>query len=227
MTTPEVSLSLKLLIDKKAQKVLFAEADKDFVDFLFSLLSLPLGTVVRLHKSHGMEGCLPNLYESVENLSNTYMQPNQNKDCLLNPKSATSVSQQIALLLPSDASTPRKYHICRSCYNHVTDNPGIDCPDCGSEMSFQVTKVAPNASSTGEGGYVKGVVTYMVMDHLVVTPMSTISSITLLNKLNVKDLSALEEVDVDFGMEQGLELLRASLESSTVLTHIFLGKEEE
>ncbi|THG00362.1 hypothetical protein TEA_000552 [Camellia sinensis var. sinensis] len=37
-------VSLKLLIDTKAHKVLFAEAGKDFVDFLFNILSLPVGT---------------------------------------------------------------------------------------------------------------------------------------------------------------------------------------
>jgi hypothetical protein len=59
-----------------------------------------------------------------------------------------------------------------------------------------------NASSSSEGGYVKGVVTYMVMDNLEVKPMSTISSITLLTKFNVRDLTAVEEKVVDFGMDE-------------------------
>jgi hypothetical protein len=42
-----------------------------------------------------------------------------------------------------------------------------------------------NAFSSNEGGYVKGLITYMVMDYLEVKPMSTISSITLLTKFNV------------------------------------------
>jgi len=70
---------------------------------------------------------------------------------------------------------------------------------------------------------VKGVVTYMVMDDLVVTPMSTISSITMLNKFNVKDVGALEERVVQMGMPQGLKLLKTSLQSKTVLTSVFLG----
>ena len=47
----------------------------------------------------------------------------------------------------------------------------------------------------------KGVVTCMVMDDLAVKPMSTISSITLLNALRVKDLESLEEktVEIDMG----------------------------
>jgi hypothetical protein len=35
------ALSMNLLVDRKAQRVLFAEASKDVVDFLFSLLACP------------------------------------------------------------------------------------------------------------------------------------------------------------------------------------------
>ncbi|KAJ0101353.1 hypothetical protein Patl1_06278 [Pistacia atlantica] len=78
-------------------------------------------------------------------------------------------------------------------------------------------------TTVAEGGFVKGVVTYMVMDNLELQPMSTISSITLLNRFNVKDVGSLEEKVVDFGVEEGLKLLKASLECKTVLTSIFLG----
>ncbi|CAN1131036.1 hypothetical protein LINPERPRIM_LOCUS13546 [Linum perenne] len=74
-----------------------------------------------------------------------------------------------------------------------------------------------------EGGFVKGVVTYMVMDNLEVKPMSTISSITLLNKFNIQQVGALEEKVVELGMDEGLNLLKASLECKSVLTSVFLG----
>ncbi|KAK4719431.1 hypothetical protein R3W88_017769 [Solanum pinnatisectum] len=62
----------------------------------------------------------------------------------------------------------------------------------------------------------------MVMDDLVVKPMSTISSITLLNKFNVKDVGVLHEKVVHFGMEEVLKLLKASFESKAVLTSVFM-----
>ncbi|CAL8155979.1 unnamed protein product [Prunus armeniaca] len=77
---------LKLLIDKKHKKVLFAKASKDFVDFLFTLLSLPVGIVIRLLSKKRMVGCLGKLYGNLENLNDTYLQPNLNKDVLLKPK---------------------------------------------------------------------------------------------------------------------------------------------
>ncbi|KAM0043261.1 hypothetical protein Hdeb2414_s0010g00339181 [Helianthus debilis subsp. tardiflorus] len=69
---------------------------------------------------------------------------------------------------------------------------------------------------------IKEVVTYMVMDDLVVKPMSTISSITLINKFGIKDLSQLEEKTVSFGKDEGLKLLEASLKTKKVLTTIFM-----
>ncbi|KAM3307874.1 hypothetical protein P3S67_009618 [Capsicum chacoense] len=91
-TTSDTKLSMKLLIDTNAGKLLFAEAEKDCVDFLFQILSLPAGTVIRLLKEKGMCGSLPNLYESVENLKDTYIQSNQCKDILLKPKSSVGIS---------------------------------------------------------------------------------------------------------------------------------------
>ncbi|XVF23802.1 hypothetical protein REPUB_Repub13aG0070300 [Reevesia pubescens] len=70
-----IYVSLKLLVDTKDRQLLFAEAGKDFVDFLFNMLSLPVATVIRLLSKQGMVGCLENLYDSIENMSETYIQP--------------------------------------------------------------------------------------------------------------------------------------------------------
>ncbi|XXG75090.1 hypothetical protein AAC387_Pa07g3671 [Persea americana] len=61
------------------------------------------------------------------------------------------------------------------------------------------------------------------MDDLVVKPMSTISSITVLNKFNVQDVGHLEESVVEVGMKEGLAILKASFNSKKVLTDVFLG----
>ncbi|XP_022764289.1 uncharacterized protein LOC111309518 [Durio zibethinus] len=220
----------KLLIDQKSQRVLFAEAGKDFVDFLFNMLSLPVGTVIRLLTKQGMVGCLGNLYGSIENLDDTYMQSPANKDTLLKPL-VSNFAARVLLLLPNinmQSSTSNGLYRCRNtnCRMYVANDPKSTCPSCDNVMNQNVTFVNPTnkASSSGEGGYVKGVVTYMIMDDLVVRPMSTISSITLLNRFNVKDVGVLEERVIDMGMDEGVKLLRASMQSRTVLTEVFLGK---
>ncbi|KAM7492084.1 hypothetical protein LguiA_035005 [Lonicera macranthoides] len=80
------------------------------------------------------------------------------------------------------------------------------------------------------------------MDDLGVTPMYTISSITLLNGFNIVDLSVLQEKVVLLGIDEmnvhkkkktttkrvsgkiifALKLLKVSLDSKTVLTPVFL-----
>ncbi|KAI9156489.1 hypothetical protein LWI28_007529 [Acer negundo] len=220
------TVKLKLLIDKKGNKVLFAEASKDFVDFLFYLLSLPVGTVVKLLKQKSLVGALGKLYESIENLNESYIQPNQNKNTLLNPTNPLFATEVPLLLTDNQESNTRKVYLCPRNYQHVADIPNVTCPHCKVMMNIETSIVKSAAANTGEvadGGFVKGVVTYMVMDDLEVKPVSTITSITMLNKFNVKDVGALEERVVDIGINEGLKLLKASLECKNVLTGVFLG----
>ncbi|RWR95482.1 DUF674 domain-containing protein [Cinnamomum micranthum f. kanehirae] len=163
--------------------------------------------------------------------------------------SCSSRSQPPPLLLYSDTDTKTEattkwyYYTCGNHGNHyyesdrqeyVSDVKGTVCPSCGRAMESRAEYVAPTTSSSASGGdgkgersreergFVRGVVTYMVMDDLEVTPMSTISSIALLTKFNVRDVGALEEKVVKVGVEEVLLLLKASLQSKTALTEVFL-----
>ncbi|KAJ0045079.1 hypothetical protein Pint_06221 [Pistacia integerrima] len=111
------------MIDKGAKKVLFAEAGKDFVDVLFNLLSLNIGTVIKLLRDANMVGCIGNLYPSLENLNKDYLQPNQNKLELLKTLEKTS-----GLLVPRASSQQQKkfYNCFSRCHidliqEHVKD----------------------------------------------------------------------------------------------------------
>ncbi|KAE8792582.1 hypothetical protein D1007_32884 [Hordeum vulgare] len=252
--TTTTALSMKLLIDTKARRVLFAEASKDVVDFLFSLLALPVGTAVKLLGKDAMVGCVGSLYGSVERLDGTYVQPGASKDVLLHPSvlSPAASGKSSLLGLPAPPSPQAKtFYRCSmqcNCYNgrsvfgtpggssnscrtYMTGSYGTHCPSCNNQMTTPFT-VVPSAGSGGQvaqaaagesgKGFVQGIVTYTVMDDLTVTPMSSISSITLLNTLAVRDLAALQEKTVQLGYDQGLEILKASLQSKTVLTDVFL-----
>ncbi|KAH7667779.1 hypothetical protein IHE45_12G082000 [Dioscorea alata] len=229
----EKTMALKLLIDTKANRVLFAEAGKEVVDFLFGLLALPLGSIVKLLSKDQMVGSIGSLYSSLENLDSTYIQPNQDKGILLSPQ-----RQEVNNLLLSAPNPPKVegYYGCTGhsfghgpCFQFVTNVCGIQCPSCPGKMNRVLRFVHPEsggmASGNGEGGggveggYVKGVVTYTIMDDLSVTPMSSISSITLLSKFNVKNIDVLKE-------KNALELLKTSLESKTVLTDVFLASKD-
>lgn len=234
MATTTTTVSLKLLIDPVSHKVLFAEAGKDFVDFLFNIMALPVGTIIRLLSKQEMVGCLGNLYESIEKLSDTYILSTANKEALMKPMVANNSSNYVPLLMPNTESSTSNTDLYRCGYNYgsncrtyVSEYPNSTCPRCNNVMNQKATFVNPPAmaqSSSSEGGYVKGVVTYMVMDDLVVSPMSTISSITLLSKFNITNVGVLQEKVIDMGMDEGVKLLSASMQSNAVLTAVFLGK---
>ncbi|KAJ6325318.1 hypothetical protein OIU76_012410 [Salix suchowensis] len=234
------TMSLKLLIDSKHNKVIFAEAGKDFVDFLLNLLSLPLGTVIQLLTKPAMTGCIANLYGSLENLDESYLQPNQNKDSLLKPTVAAQVTDP-SFLLPGTHRKPedQKLYYCTRHPGSVSDSRNSVCSPCRSqgysncylsqEVKFAGTKVSTSTdtATSDQGGYVKGLVTYTVTDDLSVSPMSMVSVVGLLNKFYIKDFGVLKEKVVEFGINEGLELLKASLSSKDALTAVFLLKDRD
>ena len=90
-------VSLKLLIDTESQRVLFAEAGKEFIDFLLHILALPLGTFIPLFEKQGMLGSFGNIYESIDNLRSIddYLQPDVDKETLLKAKVDNSKCQTL------------------------------------------------------------------------------------------------------------------------------------
>ncbi|GMI87145.1 hypothetical protein like AT5G01150 [Hibiscus trionum] len=231
-SSSSTTVSLKLMIDPKSNRLLFAEAGKDFVDFLFYIMSLPVGTVIRLLGKQGTVGCIGNIYGSIENLDDSYMLSASKKDMLLKPM-PTNYAANVAFLLPSIQSSTHTglYKCsCSKCLN-VTIEPTSHCPSDrhNNSMYQNLTFVNPTNEATysgGGGGFVKGGVPYMIKDDLAVTPMSAKSVITLLNKFNVMDVGDLEEKVIAVGVNEGVELLRASMQSKTVLSAVFLGTKE-
>ncbi|KAJ4798324.1 hypothetical protein LUZ62_049570 [Rhynchospora pubera] len=190
-----------------------------------------------------MIGSIGQVYGSLSNLNQTYVLSNENISSLLNPHLASTSNLTTNFLLPpaiNEDSNSKKFYICTntnrhyyygSCCPYVSEVSGIICPGCNVSMNTeaqfvnQPKSVSSAVASGSDGkGYVKEVVTYSVMDDLTVVPMSTISSITILNKFQIKDLRSLEEKTVDVGFDEGLKLLKASLQSKTVLTDVFLKK---
>ena len=161
-----------------------------------------------------MVGSFHNISKSIENLSSAYLKPNVKKENILNPKEYIydSITGSLPRLLPNiESSTSTKFYRCSNNYNVNSSKyvaSDFSCPLCqlvmSSELSFVGLPSVTNMESSSEGGYVKGLVSYMVMDDLEVKPMSIISStITLLNTFNVKEIGALDEkVVVNLGMDE-------------------------
>ena len=135
-----------------------------------------------------MEGSLPTLYKSLENLNNDYIEPYKRKETYLKP---VTTSPLPLLGLGADASSSTANKTC-SCDSYSDSD--CDIHTFGSP------------SRKVSSGLVKGVVTYMVMDDLEIKPMSTISSITLLNDFNIKNVGALKEKLVYLRIKEVLSL---------------------
>uniref|UniRef100_A0A453DU91 DUF674 domain-containing protein n=1 Tax=Aegilops tauschii subsp. strangulata TaxID=200361 RepID=A0A453DU91_AEGTS len=191
--------TLKLLIDKKANRVLYAEAGKEVVDFLFSLLAIPIGTVAKVLQT-GSDGVgVANIYDSVEKMDTRYMHSKIVQEALL------SSCRPLFLQRP------------------ITTHPAAP----SMRPTGMAADVARDSSLYGSiivgGGHVQGLVSYTIMDDLTITPMSNISAVVLITKLNreQKDL-VLEEKSVKIGNKEALDILKASMNSNTVLTDVFL-----
>lgn len=264
---------MKLLVDRRSRRVLYAEARKDAVDFLVGLLRVPAGLAARViakhaagaadgagdvhaDEAHAAPGSLGTLYAGAKALGDEFfVAAAPDRDAVLCP---AIPSAALALLLegepaaaaaatppPATPAPPKRYFRCAGPYGTscrgnptcVTDVAGLPCPVCRQPMTVEMRwspgdahgKLAQAAAqeaaaaSAGAGGYVKEVVSYLVMDDLTVEPMSTISAIMLLKKFKVADCSALEELTVDLGHKEAVLLLKAALESKTALTDVFCG----
>ncbi|KAL8161235.1 hypothetical protein V2J09_012724 [Rumex salicifolius] len=113
----ETAMKMKLLIDKTKGKVLFAEAGKDSVDFIFHMLSLPLGTIVGYLTKESMAGSIGNIYGSLESLGTDCIQDCFNKNCLLNPKPAPGSATNIPLLTVKPDESGSRHKIAYKCKN--------------------------------------------------------------------------------------------------------------
>ncbi|KAK9082929.1 hypothetical protein Scep_029400 [Stephania cephalantha] len=233
MATTAKKMTIKLVVDKKANKVLFAVAGKDFVDFLIGLLALPLSSAIRVltTEKEKMAGCLGELYESVGNLDDIYIQSSVDMANTLRPNAAFSITTPTP---PHSIIYNQKYYTCRNltdCSRQITPVPINDrvtnyrCSSCKqqgtlieiSHINYADSELAVVVKSKKEG-FVERAGTYMVMDDLVVKPLSHNHSLKLFNA------ACMDELAVHFGIEEGLELLRVSMQSKTVLSDVFLSK---
>lgn len=109
----ETKLPLKLLVDEKTNRVVLAEASGDFTNSLFSFLTLPLGTVIRLLSKYQSQevGCIKNLYRSVENFGSEVFWNYTCKTMLLSPRNPCEALCQ-KLKLNIDDSEPTRYFMC-------------------------------------------------------------------------------------------------------------------
>ncbi|KAL3635448.1 hypothetical protein CASFOL_019995 [Castilleja foliolosa] len=226
----DVKFSLSVLVNKQRTKVLYAEVDSDFADVLLSFLSLPLGTIVRiLGKHYGDEspvvGSLTNLYNSLSNLNSDLFCTESCKQMLLNPRKSLK-NERCKLKLNVDDTPLTKYFMCpdKDCRRKVTRNSCLyyDTSKCDCRKS--ALNYDMGVLEFTSGAYTKSTTSFLISDDLQIVPSETEYAIRILTGLGITATDGTELMDVTFGFNQVMDLLKGSLLSETPLTDIILNK---
>ncbi|KOM37733.1 hypothetical protein LR48_Vigan03g111500 [Vigna angularis] len=188
-----------------------SDEDEDFADLLFSFMTLPLGGVLHMLEGESSLSCIDKLYKSISELSpDRYLRSQRVKEELVNAKCAPQFAINGQILPIGEVSLP-KY-----CFNTLRD--GLVATSTTPSLKICDPKSCIGDSCSGKG-FPKGPSTFMVTDDLVVTPMSSISAVSYLNRSQVP-FSDLEERVISVGVKEGLAILKASLTSTSALTQV-------
>ncbi|CAL9242204.1 unnamed protein product [Arabidopsis halleri] len=228
-------IKLKLIIHEEKNKVVFVEAGKDFVDILFSFLTLPMGTIVRLMEMHQKSqsiaiGCFNNIYGSVLSMGMKHFRTEACKQMLLHPGSLNHEKCR-NVKLSIDDSEATKCFVCPKfvggqCSKRYSNFNTSRC-SCG-ELMDKVIQVEDRTSVRDgvEGGvFVRSDHTsFMITDGLKVEVTSVGLTLNVLKDLGYVDCEKLVEKIHDVNLEEVATLLECLFTSDTPLTDTFLKK---
>ncbi|GJZ62435.1 hypothetical protein Tco_0618572 [Tanacetum coccineum] len=233
-------LVLKLVVHKEEKRVLFAEADSNFVDTLFSIMTLPMATVVRclgnsLDNKVKVLGSLKNLYNSLSNLPDNCQSTEGIKQTLLNTRTSAH-DYCIKLKLNIDNSECTKYYVCEDwdCSRRSGANFStiayVRCVYCGKKMnrnSQYEDLTATRGNCIDVGLFVSDVTTFIVTDDLRVMPNTSGNIIQLLSALGITDTSQIEKRNFDIDVNQIRILLKGALSLQNPLTYMVFSSTQD
>ncbi|KAF7825585.1 DUF674 family protein [Senna tora] len=229
--TPK-QISLRLMVDRERNRVLFAEAGKEFVDVLLSFLTLPLGTIARLvSKDSNLKavrfGCISSLYDSVGNIDPEYFSTNTCKEMLLRPRNPIEAHCR-NLKINIDDTEPTKYFICQNIECRKKQSVLLStfrnqrC-NCGTDLYFEVN--LDSSLAVASEGFVQKMLKFVILDDLsVITIGDRYTTLGVLRSLGIN--YAPVELTVDITQNEVLDLLKCALLSKAALSEAFLHKKQ-
>jgi len=189
-TNHNPSINLKVTVRKSKKTILYAEAEGDFVDYLFSFLTTPLGSVLNLMDENFSLGSINNLHKSVKHLNPLWL-TNPSATPLLNLRVAPQFGLKKQPTKLCEEHTPCYWYGTGVIKNHIcygTGN-GVISKDHSLIQHPVVMKHFDPRSSDGTKesalGFVRRPSLFVVWNDLQVTPLVRTSSVSFLQKLNV------------------------------------------
>ncbi|KAL1817021.1 hypothetical protein ACET3Z_019595 [Daucus carota] len=233
----EVDIPVKLVIDKEKKRVVFAEADGDFADILFSFLTLPMGTIIRLLAQHSDQskqlniGNFNTLCSSVKNLDAKYFVTDVSKDLLTNTRNLADYECR-RLRINIDDTKPAQHFVCQNLDCIVDqDLPSLStcniakCRRCGDYLKTPINFL-DDMRENNSGVFFAQTASFIITDALNVFPNTMGSTFEILEMAGVSDFGVLEETTLQFGSHEILELLKCSLFSKTPLSDMVFGEKD-
>ncbi|PNY12496.1 hypothetical protein L195_g009127 [Trifolium pratense] len=230
--TSDIKMDVKLVRSKSQKKIIFAEASENFVDFMFSFLTIPLGSIVKVLDGNSFVGCVDNLYKSVENLDSSWC--TDSRSVLLNPGVAPQFGcPNQPLNIPHVQPPLTTYYYGTGTpkqeYNYNYGYHTVEVPIQGGVISktnaliynakglIEMDPRSHNKSKKDVVGFVKRPALYGVGDDLKVKSLSASSCLSYVKELSLP-LDDLEVNVITIGEAEALSLLAASLTSESTLT---------
>ncbi|XP_050237700.1 uncharacterized protein LOC130014522 isoform X2 [Mercurialis annua] len=215
-------IRIKLMLSKSKKMVCYAEVREDFVNLLFSFLTVPLGYILKEMDGAASKGCINHLYDSIASLDvEKYFKSNDHKEILLSPKIAPNLGYANQLLRVEEAVHPEYYSVL---YGPYARNISADKPTSGTVTAISVKDpISSHKLTKTSGGFVMGPGMFTVTDDLTVTPISAVSGVSALSKLKVP-LNDVEERSVYVGTKEAVHLMVNSFISESALTDTFISQ---
>ncbi|XP_073153355.1 uncharacterized protein [Henckelia pumila] len=217
-----VQFSLKVVMIKGRNKVLYAEIDSDFADVVLSFLTLPLGTIARLFIKHygntPILGCFNSLYSGLLYLDSSHFGTVEGKKMLLDPRNA-SVFECRRLKLQIDDSPRIKYFKCPrgKCLSVYYQMKCLCHERSTNEEIWNYSKYFSQRQDH-KGVFTSGTTSFILTDDLEILINSPASIVRVLKRNFIEDTNVLEEKPLIVGLKEIMELLKASLVSKTPIT---------
>ncbi|XP_073153338.1 uncharacterized protein [Henckelia pumila] len=249
-TARQVQFSLKVMMIKESNKVVYAEVDSDFADVLLSFLTLPRGTIVRLLiKHYGNQapilGSLNSLYRGLSNLNSSHFGTEAGKLMLLNPRNASGIQCGRLKLQIDDTPPPIQYYTCgcsatKTCVSMYYSVNCLCQPQNSTHATIARKDLEMDAQSGDKSVFTAQTASFLLTDDLQLLANSSASFFQILKLNGIEDTSVLEERTLIVGLKEVInlnpltcnlvnspaylimKLLKRSLVSKTPITDVIL-----
>ncbi|KAL6838850.1 hypothetical protein ACP4OV_031286 [Aristida adscensionis] len=245
------SFKIRVLQLKDNSSLFYAEVGDTFVNHIFGLLSIPLGSVIKTSGQWASKGCLDNLYRSIDgNNAKGCMIP-EFQSLLLSPQLAPFFGSGASQILQAEESASEKLKInsCFKCFKkggfanvaHCHEDTlrwnardGVyryEYTNCHEKTkTIDLCELHPKSIKGGcsdSDAYLKqGPQRFMLTDDLRVRPLSLASSLQVISeaKIQPKELVEKEYILTKFQVK---ELQQAALVTRNALSSVLLPQKKK